>query len=535
MKRLPARFTTYVVIGLLVILFAFLTTNRLGAGPVCTSNEAVEAVFVQQMVEHGHYLFPLDNGRGPMYKPPLFHWTGTALDRLSGMRKVTAFNLRLPSALYATAGAALTMVFALSVFGAGPAVLSGLILAAAYEYISQGRLGRVDMTLTFFEALSLFTFMWLLPTLEDERSRRRTALHFLLAASMGLGVLAKGPVGALLPGLAILVFLVLEKRWMALRRLMRPLPLAFGFALASSWYLMCLVGARYGFLNRQIDSENFGRFFGSLGAMPYWYYVQPLLLNAGPITLLIPVAVVMALWMRRAQNLGRLQLDASKSSELECARFFAIFWIVTVVFFELAAYKRKAYLLPLWPPSAVLLAWWTWRVAVPRWGRWVATALEATCVVMLIANFFFISWHEVHECGARLSIAQTLEWPFISPYGEQPSYVTSQNKLGIAAKRVNSIVGTKHPLYVYQLQEPLEPWLFYLNRNLVPVPKPIDKMPSGYVLTRAKVWTRGIAQKSAFKKLLMLPDGRREVVLLYHEAPAKDEVKKNTQSGQIVD
>ena len=37
-------------------------------------------------------------------------------------------------------------------------------------------------------------------------------------------------------------------------------------------------------------------------------------------------------------------------------RLFAIFWLVTVVFFELSAFKRRAYLLPLWPASAVLLS-----------------------------------------------------------------------------------------------------------------------------------------------------------------------------------
>src|SRR5216684_3754093 len=143
-----------------VAVIALLSIHRLDAADVCGDNEAVEGVFLQQMVEHGALLFPVENGRSPMYKPPLFHWTATALDRAAGIKKVTSFNLRITSALYATAGALLTMVFAYSVLGPCAAVLSGLILAASYQFIEEARIGRVDMTLCFFETLALFAFIW---------------------------------------------------------------------------------------------------------------------------------------------------------------------------------------------------------------------------------------------------------------------------------------------------------------------------------------------------------------------------------------
>src|SRR5260221_8394140 len=112
-----------------VLATAALTLHRLGAAEVCGANEAIEGVFVQQMVEHGVLLFPLENGSAPVYKPPLFHWTATALARIGGVRKVTAFNLRLPSALYAIASVALTIAFAWVPLGESGAVLAGLILA----------------------------------------------------------------------------------------------------------------------------------------------------------------------------------------------------------------------------------------------------------------------------------------------------------------------------------------------------------------------------------------------------------------------
>src|SRR5580700_4335694 len=136
---MPARIPPAVAFVAIALVIAVLTLHRLGAGDVCTGNEAVEGVFVQQMVEHGKLLFPVENGNVPMYKPPLFHWTAVAIDRLAGIRKVTAANLRLPSALYAIAGVILTIAFASAILGPGAGMLAGLILAASYQYVENAR------------------------------------------------------------------------------------------------------------------------------------------------------------------------------------------------------------------------------------------------------------------------------------------------------------------------------------------------------------------------------------------------------------
>ena len=122
-----------------------------------------------------------------------------------------------------------------------------------------------------------------------------TIARYVLALALGLAVLAKGPVGAILPGLAITIFLVAERRLRDVWRLATPGPVLLTLTIASSWYLACLFGRRYGFLDRQIGSENFGRFFGSLGAMAPWYYLKPVLLNSAPLSLIVPFAVFSAL------------------------------------------------------------------------------------------------------------------------------------------------------------------------------------------------------------------------------------------------
>jgi 4-amino-4-deoxy-L-arabinose transferase-like glycosyltransferase len=627
----PTHPRTLIAIVLVVALAALTTLHRLGAADVCGSNEAVEAVFLQQMVEHDALLFPLENGRSPMYKPPLFHWTAVAIDRLTGIKKVTAFNLRLAAALYAIAGVILTIAFASTILGPNGALLAGLILTASYQYLENARIGRVDMTLCFFETLALFVFAWwsappcaqgdhhaqgehpflISARLADsfarsaagsasvgkgpgslEPSSRSTSgsanvddqgtsssdvrgpnyLRYLLAVALGLAVLAKGPVGALLPGLAIAIFLAAEGRLNDVRKLATPGPVLLTLALASSWYLACLFGRRYGFLDRQIGSENFGRFFGALGAMAPWYYLKPILLNSPPLSLIVPFAVVSALrtyfiptaiegedtpsqrrpaqnplslWMalrmmflpkmdvpakpplessppsatpddlaRRASESARC-VDIPETSPdvdqvhrladevsavlrpgpqapraLIAVRLFAIFWVVTVLFFTVAAYKRRAYLLPLWPTAAVTLSWWLMSIAHSRRASFIRAAVAATCAVLIVINFFLLPHNEVRECAG--------------------------DSIRDAAAQINRIVGPAEPLYLFQFEDEPAPLLFYLDRTAPRIEGKLGDAPPGYVITTAEAWHRLKPQALDLQPVFESSSGRPRLVLLHH-------------------
>src|SRR5215472_9301237 len=338
-----------VLCAAIVLTVALLTLHRLGASDLCSGDEAVEAVFVQQMVEHHELLFPVENGKQPLYKPPLFHWTAAAFDRLGGIAHVTVRGVRAVSAGYAIAGAILTMVAAAALLGSEGAVLAGLALAGSYQYISQGRIARVDMTLCFFEALALFVFVWWLPervaTGAREALERRLRLY-VLAVVMGLAVLSKGPIGALVPGATMLAFMLYERRFRQLPALLEPGPLLIGATIALSWYAACYLGGRFVFFNHQATTENFGRFFGSLGAMSPLYYLKPIFLNSAPLSLLAPIAVGVALWPRhspakREELSGPQPLPPGSDRAASAMRLFAIFWVVTVLSFNLSAYKRR--------------------------------------------------------------------------------------------------------------------------------------------------------------------------------------------------
>lgn len=486
----------------IALIIAVLTLHRLGAGDVCTGNEAVEGVFVQQMVEHGHLLFPVENGNVPMYKPPLFHWTAVAIDRVLDIRKVTAANLRLPSALYAIAGAVLTMLLAYEILGLDAAVLAGLTLAASYQYISQGRFGRVDMTLCFFESLALFAFLWWIP--RDPASSGRAARFesnlsalYLMAAALGLGVLAKGPVGAILPGAAILIFMIVERRGRQILTMLDPGAIILGAAIASSWYLACYFGGRFAFLNRQLDTENVGRFFGSLGAMAPWYYVKPVLLNSAPLSLLLPIAAATAL-ITSSPGRGRgAPSDAgegagtpttSDSRARSAVRLFAIFYFATVIFFSIAAYKRRSYLLPVWPAAAVILAWWIVTIPPIAYRRVATWTFAALCACLIVFNFIYIPRAEVRACR--------------------------DDSFRPAADEIARVVAPADPLYLYGFQEEVAPLLFYLDRDAPILQGHLSDAPPGFIILPAHVWKKDQSDNPDFEPVLTSDHGNRRLVLI---------------------
>jgi len=487
----PRHLRASVALAILAVgaLMAILTLHRLGNADVCGSNEAVEGVFLQQMVEHGAILFPLENGRSPMYKPPLFHWTALAIDRLLGIRHVTALNLRSTAALYAVAGGVLTVGFAASLLGPLDAVLAGLILSASYQYLEQGRIGRVDMTLCFFETLGLFAFMWWVAPRPP--APRRRSIRYFFALALGLGVLAKGPVAAILPAAACGVFLIAERRFTDLRALASPGPILLAIVVGGSWYTACLFGSRYGFLHRQIGSENFGRFFGALGSMSPWYYVKPLLLNSTPFSLLVPIAVYFALRTYWRPPLAAAPAEQEAYRSILCVRLFAIFWIVTVLFFSVAAYKRRAYLLPLWPPSAVILAWWLATLArAGSSGRILRAAVALTCAGLVVFNFFYLPYKEVHDCAGN-SYRQT-------------------------AAQINRIVGPAEPLYSFGLGDEPAPLLFYLDRDAPPIEGKLGDAPPGYLIIPATVWDAHKDEALDLEPVYESSTGPRKLLLLRH-------------------
>jgi 4-amino-4-deoxy-L-arabinose transferase-like glycosyltransferase len=347
--------------------------------PFFDKGEPREALAVQDIVQRGEWLFPLKRATAIPSKPPLFHWSAALVSELTGALNET--TIRFPSALYAMLGVLLIYVLGRTLYGPAVALLAGAILATTMVYSDQALSARVDMTLCFFLTLSLVLFYSLYSGFLAHR-----LWYFAFYFIVGIGTLAKGPLGILLPGLVVAGFLTIKRRWDLMVKFAFHPGAVLTLLLAGGWYGLAITRGGEGFVDRQLLQENLKRFFGGSGhSHPIYYYV-PYLFSLGlPWSFFFPFL----LWdlLKKSRTGGDDYL------------FLESWFVIMFVFFSLSAGKRPVYLLPIYPPLSLLLADWIyqqnrsigWRLLL---YRTVAAVAVATAVVLLVISFGAIWNHE---------------------------------------------------------------------------------------------------------------------------------------------
>ncbi len=326
------------------LLCACLYLWGLGDLPFYTKGEPREGTIVWEIYTSGEWILPLRNGHIIPSKPPLFHWLGALVSLAWG--EVNELTIRLPSALLAVFGVLLTYGTGTALWGAEAGLIAALVLGTSFEWVRAATTARVDMTLAVCMVMAFLFFLFLY--------RRHTAtwaealLFFFL---LGLATLAKGPVGALLPGLTVGVFLFLRRDLKFLRRLHLVPGIGLFVLIAGSWYGLALWKGGQAFFVKQILQENLLRFFASGEAgmgheHPFYYFLPNLFFGMAPWSFFFPPLGVFLYQRRRTWA--------------EDGFLYLLVWIATVfLFYSAASSKRSVYILPLYPAAALLLgAWW---------------------------------------------------------------------------------------------------------------------------------------------------------------------------------
>jgi len=304
--------------------------------PFYNKAEPREALVIRAILDGGSVWLPLREGRDVPSKPPLFHWLAVAALRL-GIRP-EELAMRLPSCLASAAALALTAGVATRWYGGAAGVLGAAVLGSSLEWLRASLQARVDMTLTLLVAAAAFAFHVALRA-PASGGRWWIRAGYLLGAA---AVLTKGPVGLVLPLLVAIAGAAATGAARRARLLVDPAGIGLAAALVLGWYLLAWMHGGQDFLQRQILHENLQRFLGGADedaahAQPLYYYGIAILGGFFPWTLLMPLAVGRA-WRRRTPQ----------------DRFLLAWIAVVLVFFSLAAGKRSAYLLPLFPALALL-------------------------------------------------------------------------------------------------------------------------------------------------------------------------------------
>jgi 4-amino-4-deoxy-L-arabinose transferase-like glycosyltransferase len=193
--------------------------------------------------------------------------------------------------------------------------------------------------------------------------------------SVGLGVLTKGPIAVLLPGVVFALYLALYRELRRARDMMLPAGVLIVLAIVLPWYVALYQREGWGPIGSFFVGENIGRYTSGIGfptARGLGFYVPVVFADAFPLSLfLIPAAVL--LWRDRT-------------------RIHTLLWLwagVVVFFFSFSHDKQDLYILPIVPAVAALgAAAISRRDAVPVAVRWTGVILGLVLAVCGAATLY---------------------------------------------------------------------------------------------------------------------------------------------------
>ena len=337
-----------------------------GSRGLYESTEGRYAESAREMLVSGDYLVPTLDGRPHWTKPPLSYWAVAGGMAVFG---VNEWGARFANGLAFVLTAFCVAAIADRLWGRSAALAAGLIYATSFYPAYGANALSTDALLTLFEVAAVAAYLLADPG--------RRGWIFAMWCFFGLAFLTKGPPG-LLPLLPILA-------WHA-RREERPRLFDFWgvllfFVVGFTWYAVVIV-RNPGLLSYFVGEEIVNRVASDqFRRNPQWWkpfviYLPVLLL--GPGIWLVPAA--RDLFSHRRVFSFRFFHDLWRRNS---PGLFLWLWLLLplVVFFVVKS-RLNLYVLPLYAPIALGIAWLLSRIARRPPRTLCAFALiAATCIV----------------------------------------------------------------------------------------------------------------------------------------------------------
>ncbi len=350
----------------------------LGGSSIWDANEAFYVETPREMMERGDYVNPTFNYEPRVNKPVLSYWIVAGFYHLFG---VSVGVQRVPIAIGGIVLIATAFLLARAAAPARYATAAGwwaaLGLAISPRLLMFARRIFIDIYISMFMALTLLFF-----ALAERYPGRRRLFLLLMYTCVGLGILTKGPIAALLPGLVFAVYLIAHRELGRVREMLLPLGALIVLVIVVPWYAALYQQSGWAPIKSFLFGENLARYVDGVGVnadRPFWWYVPVVFSDSFPWSLfLVPAA---ALWFRERASARAGDVDF---------RITTLLWIwilVIVGFFSLSAGKQDLYIYPI-VPALVALA-----------GTVIARALAAeapgtprlTVVVAVIGGLLIVA------------------------------------------------------------------------------------------------------------------------------------------------
>ena len=365
--------------------------------------DKTEALFV----EVAHQVYLTDDWITPRWNWQTFfdypiwgYWMVALSFKLFG---VSEWAARLPVALTAIALVALSF-YALRYFGLNGqdeqletrqkwirAWIGTGIVALNPGWVGWGRTSVTDMFLSSAIAMAMLSFF--LGYAQPDKPKVQQRWYLVAPVFAAIAVLAKGPVGLLLPALAISIFLIyVGQFWQVLREIKLVAMIGIFLLITVPWYGLAAQVNGAEFIGTFFGFSNFQRFTSVLyrHAGPWYFYLPYCFILLFPWSLFLPLAIARLQFWRK-------KVWASTPRNRQLGLFCFVWFMVILVFFSAAATKLPGYILPIVPAGAIMITlFWGEEMLVNRekvYQQWpfLTSGIITTVLFFGLAIAAFIS------------------------------------------------------------------------------------------------------------------------------------------------
>jgi 4-amino-4-deoxy-L-arabinose transferase-like glycosyltransferase len=495
--------------ALIVLVNLFIALGDIPPGRI---QEVRVAETAREMLGQQEWLVPTFNGELRLQKPPLAYWLAMVGYQLGG--DTNEWSLRFLTALVSVWGLGLLFRWVYRVADAESASCTVLCLASAMIPLKMMRVAETDPLLMASIIAGCFCAYQLIAGTD-----RRWILG--LYTAMGVGALAKGPPGLIIP-LAVFVVSAWQKNPRALKALWSPTGIAVCLLLTVGWYVYIYQNHSEQLIHT-ILKESDDTYLHGDHKQPFYYYFTRGFGYYAPWSLLVPSCTV---WLYRQRKFLPLHI------------YMAVIWFVLVfVLLAVNANKQAHYSMLLAPSFAMLIGHYLCHSSkkmqqalqifyaaiitgcaaygIRTWIHLEAHTLQYVIAAILLL-FLCIALLRVYSrrialvalTAGSVALAMTLD-------GLDPVNPANQGDYAQKAIAINARNTGYQPLYFYG--EVADGILFYAHGPIPVLPDPVAV---------------GKAVKSAHKIYLFVKDGIQPTLPTTYESRAVL-VEKNYQLLQI--
>ena len=331
---------------ILLALAGLLLLVDLGGLGLTDRDEGSNAEAAREMLETGDWISPTLNYEPRFAKPAFVYWIISASYAVFG---VNEFSARFPSALFGIGLILLQYGFLVRVCGARVALVGALILLLNLEVIGISRMVLTDPELVFFTTLAGYSF-WM----GMEGAKPKGWRFFGFYGGMGFAMLAKGPVGIIIPLLGAIPYLTVTKQWKQFWRRGSPLLGVLLLCLiAAPWYIAMFTihGEQY---LAAAQANTTGRFANPMEGHggTVLFYIPIVFLGFFPWSAFLPMPLYHSLKDWKLFQGG----TNDRTSEQKLSMFCSLWIVGLLIFFTLSATRLPHYIFPLFPAAAIVVA-----------------------------------------------------------------------------------------------------------------------------------------------------------------------------------